>query len=203
MRHCNSGPARGTRSAPARSSQAGHKKAGKKICCVTTRERLVLLGSAQDRRMCLLLDSGIPHGGVLFAPAGLPLAAAVRRGERVVFAAAWRPASGARGGGTRDPGNISGCSDLAGIGGCIPCAGRCGDAIGKDSRKNSPNRFREMYAGDVPREVLSPDGAAREARISLSGIFIGTSSLLAEDASSSIIIGRHRDSLLFPHLPLL
>lgn len=136
MRHCNSGPARGTRSALARSSQAGHKKAGKKSCCVTTRERLVLMGSAPDQRMCLLLDSGIPHGGVLFAPAERPRVAAELRGERVVVAAAWRPASGAGGGDIRGPGSISGYSDLAGIRDCIPCAGRCGDAIGKDSRRN-------------------------------------------------------------------
>jgi hypothetical protein len=84
-------------------------------------------------------------------------------------AAAWQPATVAPVAGTPGPGNNAGSSSGAGRYARIRGAGTsaAGAVYGWSSQCGGD------YAGDVPREVFAPDGAAREAlRKSLGHLFL-------------------------------
>jgi len=141
--------------APLRNTQGGHKKEPKSFCCVTTRP-------ARARNPGPVV---IHRTWFCGAPPAERVAGAPRPHEpRVPPAAgdvplvAWRPASDAPASG------ISGLGSTAGSN-AGPCkrghtldADRCG---GQDTAHWWKGTSRG-YVGIVPREVLAPEGAARE-----------------------------------------
>jgi hypothetical protein len=134
------------------SSRDGHKKDRRFSCCVTTRRRarqLARAGSA-DR----------PHGAVPAAHARQLHAVGGPPADFVASADAWRPATAATPVDTRGCRNSAGSTAEARRPHRTPCAdkpaARTGDFWSTTSHRE--------YAEDVPREVLSPQGAARGTR---------------------------------------
>ena len=151
----------GKRHAPLRSSQDGRKKKPRNLCCVTTRPNQNQNRNLRRAWKHTKTDScGSPLRGT-------ERAVDVRRRHGpaehqrayAVPLVAWRPASAAPASGISDLGNTVGSS--------VP-PGRCGHTLFAD-RHGVPaaDRWRKTihreYLGDVPREVLTPEGAAREA----------------------------------------
>lgn len=165
---CSNEPGIGKRHAPLRSSQGGHKKKPRNLCCVTTRPN-----QNRNLRRAWKHTKTDSCGSPL---RGAERAVDVRRrhglGEhQSVYAAplvAWRPASAARASGISDLGNTVGSS--------VP-PGRCGHTLFADRRESQATdiwrkRTGREYVEDVPREVLTPEGAARETPLESLGHFL-------------------------------
>lgn len=158
---CSNEPGIGKRHAPLRNSQGGHKKDQKNLCCVTTRPN-------QNQNRNLRRARKHTKTEACRSPLrGAERAVDVRRrhglGEhQSVYAAplvAWRPASAAPASGIPGLGSTAGSSIAPGNSGHTLCADRHGVPAADRWRKT----IHREYLGDVPREVLTPEGAAREA----------------------------------------
>lgn len=110
---------------------------------------------------------GLPEGGAPAAPAPPPHALAEFPIGFAALVAAWRPASGATTSCTPRPGSTAGSSAQVGKSVHTPCANKSAAGAVRSWSQRAVSRYADL----VPREVVAPAGAAREAVPSRSGIF--------------------------------
>ena len=155
----NTEPEHEPRGGVVRSSRDDRKKDRDFFCCVTTRHRGRHPWPAETARR--------PGGGVPADCARRQRVAGGLPGEFVVSADAWRPATAAIPAGTRDRRNNADSNAAAGSCHRSPCA----DRLAAQAVSFWSMTSRRDYADRVPRELLSPEGAARGTLQSRSGTF--------------------------------
>ena len=160
-------PGSGRRVAAAHNSRDGRKKEQNSFCCVTTRGRENPPSSPATGTEGLSQQLGFPERAAPAAPAPPPHALAESPTGFAALAGAWRPASGVTTSSTPGPGSTAGSSAQVGKSVHTPCANK--SAVG--AVRCWSQRAVSRYVDLVPREVVAPAGAAREAVPSRSGIF--------------------------------
>jgi hypothetical protein len=137
------------------------------FCCVTTRGRENPPSSPATGTEGLSQQLGLSEGGAPAAPAPPPHALAEFPIGFAALVAAWRPASGVTTSGTPAPGSTAGSSAQGGKSVRTPCANKSAVGVLASWSHEAVGRYADL----VPREVVAPAGAAREAVPSRSGIF--------------------------------
>lgn len=166
-------PGIGAKNVALRSSQGGRKKKQNSFCRVTTRPGLCRRQSAAASQR----PDHQTRGGEHAAPARWRHAAHAPRTAAAGAAAVSPPASAAVPAGRRDRGSSVDSTAAVRRRGRTPCA----DRFAREAVGGWLTPARRWYADAVPREVLSPNGAARVTRLSHSGTFFPPSPLDGRD----------------------